>query len=118
MNVRFAGAVILPLTVSAAIVLAQANQSDTVRNPLASDPAAASAGRQVYDGACQACHGPAGQGDRGPALDQPRLTRGENDAVLFHTIRTGVPGTQMPPFARLTDNEIWQLVSHIRDLQT
>src|SRR4051812_25699325 len=103
--------------VSAAILLAHPNQSDTVRNPLASDASALPAGRQLYDQTCQACHGPAGQGDRGPALDRPLLARGENDADLFHTIQAGVPGTQMPPFPRLTDTDIWRLVVYIRSLQ-
>src|SRR6185436_2940120 len=57
------------------------------------------------------------RGDRAPALNAPTLSRGNGDGDVFHTIRTGVPGTQMPPFARLTDTEIWQLTSYIRSLQ-
>ncbi len=117
MDSRFRLALYLSLTLSAAIVLAQQNQSDTVRNPLALDPSAVPAGRQLYNATCQTCHGPAGQGDRGPALDRPALPHGDNDGDLFHTIRAGLPATEMPPFARLTDNEIWQLVAYIRSIQ-
>ena len=50
------------------------------------------------------------------ALDRSTLPHGDNDGDLFHTIRAGLPGTQMPPFARLTDNEVWQLVTYVRSL--
>jgi PQQ-dependent dehydrogenase (methanol/ethanol family) len=100
-----------------AAVFAQQPLSDTVRNPLGADPAAVAAGQQLYNGTCQACHGPAGQGDRGPALNTSTLSHGSDDGELFHTIRTGIPNSQMPPFARLTDEQTWQLVSYIHSLQ-
>jgi len=95
-------------------------RSDTVRNPLADSPAAAEAGRQLYEGTCQACHGAAGQGDRdrgAPSLRSPVLARGNDDTDLFRTIREGIAGTQMPPFTRLTDEQAWQIVTYIRSLQ-
>jgi PQQ-dependent dehydrogenase (methanol/ethanol family) len=97
-----------------------AEQADTVRNPLASDPAAALEGQRVYNATCQTCHGPSGQGDRDrgtPALSAGALARGNEDAELFRSIRGGIPGTQMPPFPRLTDEQIWQIISYIRTLQ-
>lgn len=106
----FAGVV----AIGVAVPLAQ--QSDTTKNPLAGDAGAATAGRPLYDQTCQSCHGPAGQGDRGPALDQNNFARGSEDGDLFHVIRAGVPGTQMPPFPRLSDEQTWQLVSYVRSL--
>src|SRR5438045_987793 len=82
---------------TAGVLYAQQNQSDTVRNPLGADPAAVAAGQQLYNGTCQTCHGPAGQGDRGPALNTSSLAHGSEDGELFHTIRTGIPNSQMPP---------------------
>jgi PQQ-dependent dehydrogenase (methanol/ethanol family) len=102
---------------TAGVLFAQQNQSDTVNNPLGTDPAAIAAGQQLYNGTCQACHGPAGQGDRGPALNTQTLAHGSGDGELFHSIRTGIPNSQMPPFARLTDTQTWQLVSYIHSLQ-
>jgi alcohol dehydrogenase (cytochrome c) len=93
-----------------------AQQADTTRNPLAGNTEAVAAGRTLFDQTCQSCHGPSGQGDRGPALNSGRFARGNQDGDLFHVIRTGVPGTQMPPFARLSDQQTWQLVSYIRSL--
>ena len=105
-----------PALLLLAIAFPSAQQSDTTRNPLGDDPAAVAAGQRLYDQTCQSCHAPAGRGDRGPALDTGRFTRGNEDGDLFHTIREGVPGTQMPPFRRLTDQQVWQLVSYVRSL--
>jgi len=93
-----------------------AQQSDTTRNPLGDNPEAIAAGHRLYDQTCQSCHAPAGRGDRGTALDTGTFTRGNEDGDLFHTIREGIAGTQMPPFRRLTDQQVWQLVSYIRSL--
>jgi alcohol dehydrogenase (cytochrome c) len=81
--------------------------------PLAQQP---DPGRAQYDQTCQSCHGPGGQGDRGPALNTNRFVHGSTDADLIHTIRAGVAGTQMPPFPQLTDEQTQQLVSYIRSL--
>lgn len=95
-------------------------RSDTVRNPLGDNPAAAIEGQRLYDGTCQVCHGASGQGDRdrgGPTLRTSSLARGNDDADVFRTIKGGLAGTQMPAFSRLNDTEIWQIVSYIRRLQ-
>src|ERR1044071_6361761 len=107
-------AIFLILAVSvfgAALLLAQHNPPGT--NPFAADPTAVERGQQLYNGTCQACHGPGGQGDRGPALNPPNLSHGSTDAELFRNIRGGIAGTQMPPFSRLTDSQIWELVSYV-----
>src|SRR5262245_14016856 len=79
-------------------------------------PPSVADGKRVFDQACQSCHGPAGQGDRGPALNRGTFTHGNEDADLTRVIRTGVPGTEMPPFPRLTDEQTRQLVSYIPSL--
>src|SRR5262245_6774636 len=79
-------------------------------------PASISDGKRVFDQACQSCHGPAGQGDRGPALNRGTFTHGNEDGDLARVIRVGVPGTEMPPFPRLTDEQTRQLVAYIRSL--
>jgi PQQ-dependent dehydrogenase (methanol/ethanol family) len=106
----------LPLMLLLALALPSAQQSDTTRNPLGDNPAAIAEGQRLYDQTCQSCHAPAGRGDRGPALDTATFARGNEDGDLFHAIRDGIAGTQMPPFRRLTDQQVWQLVSYIRSL--
>ncbi len=105
---------VVAIEIGVSVPLAQ--RSDTTRNPLANNADAAAAGRRLYDQTCQSCHGPAGQGDRGPALDAGRFVHGNEDGDLFHAIRGGVPGSQMPPFEGLSDEQTWQLVSYIRSL--
>jgi putative heme-binding domain-containing protein len=97
--------------------VAQETTPNLVRNPLATDAAAIGSGQELYNQTCQVCHGPAGQGDRGPALNVPLLAHGSEDADIFRAIRTGIAGTQMPPFPALSDNQVWQLVSYIHSLQ-
>ena len=82
-----------PIAIAAAGVIVAAAQPDVARNPLAADPSAAVSGGRVYEDGCVSCHGVAGQGDRGPALNTGRFVRGGSDADLFRTIREGVPGT-------------------------
>src|SRR5687767_14345805 len=80
----------------------------------------AAGGQTLFAQLCQTCHGPAGQGggDRGPALNTGTFTHGSGDADLFRAIRSGVRGTQMPPFAGLSETQIWQLVAYLRSLQS
>ncbi|HZR26178.1 MAG TPA: PQQ-dependent dehydrogenase, methanol/ethanol family [Vicinamibacterales bacterium] len=73
-------------------------------------------GRTLYDQTCVSCHGPSGQGDRAPALNTGRFAHGTDDADLARVIRSGVPGSQMPPFAALTEDQVRQLVAYIRGL--
>ena len=62
---------------------------------------------------CAPCHGIHGQGGRGPDL-----TRGpaHTDEELFRLIRDGVPGTEMPSFARVADDGIRNMVTYIRSI--
>jgi PQQ-dependent dehydrogenase (methanol/ethanol family) len=87
-------------------------------NPLGASPAVLAEGETLYNQICQTCHGPAGQGsERGAVLATATLVHGNADADVFRSIRTGVPGSQMPPFAGLTDTQIWQLVAYVHSLQ-
>jgi alcohol dehydrogenase (cytochrome c) len=108
--------VLLACLVAATSAALLAQQPDTTVNPLANNTDAALAGRRLYEQTCVACHGPAGQGDRGPALNTGRFARGSADADLFHDVRAGITGTQMPAFPRLSDTETWQIVAYIRAL--
>jgi alcohol dehydrogenase (cytochrome c) len=94
--------------------LAQENHVPT--NPFANDPAAIDTGKGIFQAACVACHGPTGTGtDRAPSLRGVAEQAGA-DFNIFETIRKGIPGTAMPPFAVLKPEDIWRLVSFIRSL--
>ncbi|RAK60650.1 hypothetical protein DJ021_12940 [Phenylobacterium hankyongense] len=95
--------------------LAQA-PADTPTNPFAADPAAAEAGRAVFESTCAACHGPGASGGRGPALNTGRFAHGGQDYEIFHTIQEGVPSAGMPSFKALPTQDVWRVVSYLRSL--
>ncbi len=89
---------------------------DTVTNPMAGDQAAIAAGKTLYAQTCASCHGEDARGDRGPSLVSGNFSHGGTDADLFHTIRNGVAGTQMPAFAALPADTIWRIIAYLRSL--
>ena len=92
-------------------------------NPL--DANAAVAGAVTFKTDCVQCHGDDGKGD-GPASSSldPRpanlvaLRQNVGDDFLYWRINTGVPGTAMPAWRGiLNDQQIWELVAYIRTLK-
>lgn len=87
------------------------------RNPLGRTPAAIEAGRVQFLQSCSACHGPNGEGGRGPNLVDGRAMRRLNDRELFGAIQKGIPGTDMPP-APLPEEKLWQVTAFVRNLSS
>jgi len=73
------------------------------------------AGRELFAGACSACHGPNGEGGHGPSLVDGWQVRRASDQALFDSIKAGVPGTDMPP-SPLPDEKIRLLATFVRSL--
>jgi putative heme-binding domain-containing protein len=69
-------------------------------------------GEQLYLIHCASCHGPKGEGGRGPRLAIPKLARAPNEEVLVDVIRQGIPGTEMVA-ARLNNDEIRQVAAWV-----
>ena len=99
-------------------------------SPLAADAETRAAEREYRKGgrhpvSCAECHGEKGDGV-GPMADQfdppPRNFRcrqtvnGIPDGHLFWIIRHGSPGTAMPPHAKFSDAEVWEMVLYLRKL--
>lgn len=72
-------------------------------------------GRELFAGACSACHGVNGEGGHGPSLTGTAELRRATDQDLFRFIRHGVPGTDMPAF-RFPDAQVQELVKFVRSL--
>ncbi len=97
------------------------------KNPVTAD---GSTGRRIYEGSpdgvsCATCHGQRGdgKGELSRLFNPPprnfacaRTVRDVPDGQLFWIIRFGSPGTSMTAHAKLKDEEIWQLVHHLRQL--
>ena len=92
---------------------APANLPET--NPYSST-ADLEAGRKLYLGRCGHCHGQTGEGGRGSALNTGRFRHGGADREVFLVIRDGIPNTEMPGSFRLSDAEVWRMVTHVQQL--
>jgi cytochrome c oxidase cbb3-type subunit 3 len=72
-------------------------------------------GRLAFESHCTGCHGPKGEGGRGPTLAQPSLPRAGQDVDLLRIIQRGIPGTEMPS-VRLKTGEAPYLAAFVRSL--
>src|SRR5215467_11959601 len=59
--------------------------------------AEAEIGRQQFTNSCVLCHGPDGNAISGIDLGHGQYRRATSDADLVRIMRTGIPGTGMPP---------------------
>lgn len=100
-------------------------------NPLTATEANLAEGERLFLGDnprrvfCATCHGVKGDG-KGPLSSQfdppPRdfscdkTIKDVPDGHLFWIIRFGSPETSMPPHRKFKDEQIWQLVLHLRHL--
>ncbi|MBK5294383.1 MAG: c-type cytochrome [Acidobacteriia bacterium] len=96
-------------------VLIAATLLGQTKNPFAGKPEAIENGRKLFAEVCGACHGPNGEGGRGPSLTTGREVRRATDAQLFQSIRNGIRGTEMPPYPQAPE-KIWLLVTFVRSL--
>jgi mono/diheme cytochrome c family protein len=113
--------------VSAARGLVPVTPDHAQENPADASPGALTYAGDLYRLNCAICHGADGRGAgtsnlahvHGGSAD---LTTGsveaQSDGDLRYWIANGVPGTRMPAFDQaLTEDEQWQLVLLIRQLQ-
>jgi mono/diheme cytochrome c family protein len=93
------------------------SEADKARpNPVASDPAAVSAGQKFYADKCAHCHGANGEGKgHSPSLQTETvhaLMPGELEWVIAH----GFSLHRMPAFESLSQDERWQIVAYVQSL--
>jgi putative heme-binding domain-containing protein len=73
-------------------------------------------GKKLFEVHCALCHGPKGEGGRGPMLAQPRLRRATDDAALVKILEEGIRGTEMPGADSMTNHEVRQTAAYVRSL--
>ncbi len=109
---------------SAGLALAQTGWLERVpasergrQNPLASQPAAVSAGRALYLEKCAKCHGQQAEGlGSRPSLHSERTAR-EQDGEFFWILQHGSKFNGMPAWNDLPEQQLWQLVAYLRSMQ-
>jgi mono/diheme cytochrome c family protein len=97
-----------------------------LKNPVASTPAAVTAGAATYKKYCAFCHGATGKGDGAlvpkgmmPAdLTDATWVRGETDGEIFAVIMGGAgPKFEMKGYkGKIPDQDVWNMVTFLRTL--
>jgi putative heme-binding domain-containing protein len=96
--------------------LARTLDNVPTRNPLEGNAEAIKAGMGMFRVRCADCHGMDARGIRSPDLTQVWAS-GRTDDGLFRTIRTGVPGSEMPAVGnRATDEDVWKILAYLKTI--
>ena len=79
------------------------------------NPTELAKGQKIFEQQCVTCHGPKGEGERGPTLAQPELPRAPDNQTLMTIIARGIPNTEMVG-GRLRAGEAPLLAAYVRSL--
>jgi len=80
--------------------------------------ASASIGRTLYKANCVMCHGADGSGDLAPSLNTQAFLSVVPDSYLATTLIEGRPGTGMPSWRHLRQEDVASLIKFVRTWQT
>jgi mono/diheme cytochrome c family protein len=86
-------------------------------NPYESQPDAIAAGRNIFEEHCAKCHGQNAEGvKKRPSLRSERVQRQATEGDLHWLLVNGSMKKGMPPWAKLPDPQIWQLITYLKSL--
>lgn len=99
-------------------------EAQKLKNPEPQNDETIEAGKKLYQRHCASCHGPQGRGDGSQALaggtpsdlTDETWDYGSTDGEIFVAIRDGVSADMLAYKDKLTDKQIWQLVTFIRSI--
>jgi putative heme-binding domain-containing protein len=77
-------------------------------------PAEIENGGRLFQGSCAGCHGTTGDSVPGINLLRGQFRRAASDTDLIGIIRTGIPGTSMPP-ANFSQDQAGMIVAYLRN---
>lgn len=72
-------------------------------------------GSRAFRNSCQGCHGPDGDEIAGVDLGRGQFKRASSDADLVRIIRSGIPGTPMPP-VNMSEEQAARIVAYLRSV--
>jgi cytochrome c oxidase cbb3-type subunit 3 len=91
----------------------------TLANPYEGNANALKTGSQLYvSDNCIDCHGADGSGAMGPSLADARWHFGGSPAEVFESIYEGRPDGMPTWGGRISNDQIWMLVTYVRSLST
>jgi cytochrome c oxidase cbb3-type subunit III len=105
--------VALSLIVSSMVSLAAGTEPKT---KLPNSRADLLRGEKLFQVHCSLCHGPKGEGGRGPLLTRAKLSRAPDEGALLKILEDGIRGTEMPGSPSLSDRELRQTAAYVRSL--
>ena len=115
-------AFLLVVLVIVTATVCASQEARSLKNPLAKDRDTVEAGKKLYTRYCAACHGPQGKGDGSMALaggtpsnlTDDKWDHGSTDGEIFVAIRDGTSPDMEAYKERLSEKEIWQVVTFVR----
>ena len=92
-------------------------QEQQKSNPYENQAGAVASGRQVFLQHCSHCHGEHAEGNKKhPSLVSQRIQQQATAGELHYLLINGSMAKGMPPWSKLGDPQIWQLVSYLKSL--
>ena len=86
-------------------------------NPLAADPDAIAAGRNIFEEHCAKCHGANAEGTKKrPSLRSERVQRQATAGDVHWLLVNGNMKRGMPSWAKLPDPQLWQVISYLKSM--
>jgi len=87
-------------------------------NPFEGQADAVAAGRRVFVEHCSRCHGESAEGTRKrPPLHSDRIQHEATVGDLHWILINGNMGKGMPPWSKLPDEQLWQVITYLKSLQ-
>jgi len=87
------------------------------RNPYQDQPDAISAGRRIFVEHCAHCHGENAEGTKKrPPLRSQRVQQQATEGDLHWLLFNGNMKKGMPSWAKLPDQQLWQVIAYVRTL--
>jgi mono/diheme cytochrome c family protein len=122
---RFSFAVLLAVS-SAAVALGAADGSwlknvpardHEKTNPYHDQADAIAAGRRIFVDRCSHCHGENAEGTKKrPPLKSERVQQQASEGDLHWLLVNGNMGKGMPSWAKLPDQQLWQVITYVKSL--